>query len=341
MIDTDAIILRRLFLQRFAAGFAQKMIDTYKQADRELLRFLREWEDDASDNDIRALVRGNRRNERVKALYDTVAEFEKVQARRTQGFAIAQMAELIQSEAAAMNKVLDLPRAITVNPLEILQEPVLGNGIGAAWKSNVNIWFGRVMSTIRNSAQQQQSAVPILRGTRTQNRRDGLIHTRNRGIERDAITHANGASNNVALFMYRKARIRQEQFLATLDHRTCLLCSNAEAGSPYKIGTAPRPPLHQRCRCIVIPAQDEPTDRPFVNDDRSVKDIPKNERAGKIGQTTVDYPAFFERQTAAAKREILGPARYELYRSGKFKVQDFADADTGQIYTLQDLNALL
>ena len=119
----------------------------------------------------------------------------------------------------------------------------------------------------------------------------------------------------------------------------CLSCINAELGSPYDLGEGPQPVLHWRCRCVRIPyIEDRRTERPFVEDERPVSNIPIDERGGKIGRTRLRYREFFERQTEADKKRILGPARYELYQQGT-KFNEFENDRTLKILTIDELDA--
>lgn len=95
------------------------------------------------------------------------------------------------------------------------------------------------------------------------------------------------------------------------------------------------------CRCLKIP-EDDPErtrqSRPFVRDDRPVKDIPKEERERKIGQTTDTISQFFDRWTEQEKRNYLGRKRYELLRDGKIdSLEDLIDERTYRPLTLAEL----
>lgn len=54
-----------------------------------------------------------------------------------------------------------------------------------------------------------------------------------------------------------------------------------------------------------------------------------------------DYFEWFERQSDADKRQILGPNRYPLYASGQVSITGFYQADTGVRYTLEQIQRML
>ncbi len=119
----------------------------------------------------------------------------------------------------------------------------------------------------------------------------------------------------------------------------CSTCYAAESENPYELGKSPKPALHPRCRCVLIPhIGDMTNERPYVKDDRSVKDIPKDERAGKIGQTRDNIEQFFSRLPDSDMRAYLGKSRYELWKAGKIdSLKDLVDSRTLRPLRLDEL----
>jgi len=56
-----------------------------------------------------------------------------------------------------------------------------------------------------------------------------------------------------AMDRYQSAGVQQVEFLTAEDSRVDEPCSDAEAGGPYSLGSAPVPPLHAMCRCAIAP----------------------------------------------------------------------------------------
>jgi hypothetical protein len=88
------------------------------------------------------------------------------------------------------------------------------------------------------------------------------------------------------------------------------------------------PPLHPHCRSILVPVEKEgklPGERPFVMDERKVKDIPKDERSQLIGQLDANttFKEFFKKTDDFFQKEWLGPKRFKLYKEGKFDFEKF------------------
>ncbi|MFX5812804.1 phage head morphogenesis protein, partial [Acinetobacter baumannii] len=82
-------------------------------------------------------------------------------------------------------------------------------------------------------------------------------------------------------------------------------------------------------------------ERPFVMDERRVKDIPKEERSQLIGQLDANttFKEFFKKTDDFFQKEWLGPKRYKLYKEGKFDFEKFFDPE-GRLYTLDQLRKL-
>lgn len=136
-----------------------------------------------------------------------------------------------------------------------------------------------------------------------------------------------------------------KKFVATLDGRTTLGCASLDGkvwanGDPTIVYT----PRHWRCRAILIGCdKDGNIDglRPFVKDTRPVKDIPKGQRDGIIGQVDANttYASWFSKQDADFQREVLGKTKFELYKNGGVKLDKFVDP-LGNEYTIAELREL-
>lgn len=79
------------------------------------------------------------------------------------------------------------------------------------------------------------------------------------------------------------------KFISMLDEKTCLHCGSL-SGNLYVAGSEPQLPLHNRCRCYLLP----------VNED----------------EETLDYRTWLSQQSDSTVYKILGKSRYLLYKSG-------------------------
>lgn len=118
----------------------------------------------------------------------------------------------------------------------------------------------------------------------------------------------NTTAFSVTDYLIFKANKEKVIYSAILDSKTCLSCSSYD-GQEFSLADAPIPPLHERCRCTLIPV--------------SVAD-----------EKYSSYKDWFESQSDAEKKIILGKGRYELYKSG-IPIETFSN--NGQIVPLSQL----
>jgi len=99
------------------------------------------------------------------------------------------------------------------------------------------------------------------------------------------------------------------------------------------------------CSGVVMIAPIQPIEvaycLPFVSDSRPVRDIPKTEREGKIGQVSANttFKSWFAQQDEEFKREWLGKSKYKLYAEGGYSLDRFVDP-IGREYTLKELKLM-
>lgn len=114
------------------------------------------------------------------------------------------------------------------------------------------------------------------------------------------------------------------EWLATLDSRTCLRCAPLHGQVYPLIGGTPsglpqQPPLHPRCRCFLAPVV------------KSYSDLGLNIAPGNHrdydGQPSggLTFDQWLRKQGVATQQDILGPARYDLWRNG-LPLDAFSDA---------------
>lgn len=125
---------------------------------------------------------------------------------------------------------------------------------------------------------------------------------------------------------YRDNRslIRGFQYVAVMDSRTTPLCQSLHTGIWYydnpEASTLPgeyHPPLHPRCRSTTIPI--------FV------------------GEEAIDMPTYqewFQGQPESIQREVLGPARYQMYVDGDIPFDQFY-TNIGRKLTLNELREII
>ncbi|QDJ92699.1 minor capsid protein [Acinetobacter haemolyticus] len=197
-----------------------------------------------------------------------------------------------------------------------------------------------------NSGKTTQQIVQAIKGTKKNDYRDGILERSRQEISALVRTARSHIANQAQNTMYEEMGVEWLKVMATLDGRTCLFCAGQD-GRVYRSDDPNRPnfPVHPHNRTIYVPVADKDGqtigNRPFVADERSVKNIPTDERAGKVGQvdSNTTYKDWFARQDANFQRSILGKTRYELYKSGKLSIDKFT-ADNSSVLTIDELRTL-
>lgn len=152
-----------------------------------------------------------------------------------------------------------------------------------------------------------------LRGVRTDTGDGGVFDGARRAT--DAVMRA--AAEAVASGARTEAfdaepEIVAEQWVATLDTRTCPRCAALD-GQRFEIDEGPRPPAHGSCRCKMAPIVE-----------------------GEEPPEPITFGAWLRSQTAEVQDDALGPTRGALFRRGGLEVRDFVD-QRGKTLTLKQL----
>ncbi|ENV94169.1 hypothetical protein F937_03573 [Acinetobacter calcoaceticus ANC 3680] len=196
-----------------------------------------------------------------------------------------------------------------------------------------------------SSGKTNQEIVQRIRGTKRLNYEDGLLTSTRSDIDQTVRTLRNHVANQTYLDTFKQLGYEYVRFVSVLDGRTTKLCASFD-GMVWRIDDPAKrvPPLHRNCRSILVPVEKDGRlvgERPFVMDERPVKDIPKDERSQLIGQLDANttFKEFFGKTDDFFQKEWLGPKRFKLFKEGKFDFDKFFDPD-GRLYTLDELRKL-
>ena len=224
----------------------------------------------------------------------------------------------------------------------------------------INEMFGFVLDKARkqveyairdgiNQGQTNQEIITRIRGKRTKVGNQyayvgGIWDATKVEIERTVRTARSHVANIAYDDTWKALGFTHVKFVSTLDGRTSKICMS-HSDDVYPIDSAhPQPPLHYNCRSILVGVDADGKlsgKRPFVSDSRPVRDIPKTEREGKIGQVSANttFKSWFAQQDEEFKREWLGKSKYKLYAEGGYSLDRFVDP-IGREYTLKELELM-
>lgn len=339
--DIDRLLRRKLYLQRYVTSLFNDIREASSANDRKIVQALSTFVLEADDKRLAALSRQRTSDPAVRALLSDLRTLSSEQQMATAALFAEQMPELIEQEARVTAEAIE---AEPPSLIGVLTLPIAGLLLGTHLASAYNRYTRRLLSDVVVAAGTNPQAIAqIVRGRRAENFRDGLLYWRDNRVIRPTVDQlVNGTAENAAVHTYQSAGIDKVNFVSTLDYRACVSCVSADAGSPYETGKAPTIPQHPGCRCRTVPyVPNARPERPFVKDARSVKDIPVDERDGKIGQTRDTIEQFFSRMSDADRIAYMGPSRAALWNAGKIdNVRDLVNARTLRPLRLDELPTL-
>lgn len=200
-----------------------------------------------------------------------------------------------------------------------------------------------------NHGQTNQEIVTRIKGKRTKVGNEyqyvgGVWDVAKSSIERTVRTARSHVANVTYDDTWSALGFDYRKVVATLDGRTCFDCARLD-GKVYHKDDPKRPrfPRHYNSRTVEIGCDKDghiAGKRSFVLSKVKVKDIPKDQREGIIGQTDGDtsFKDVIKNNDGFA-REWLGPSRYQLYKQGKYTIDKFVDPQGG-MYSLAQLEIL-
>jgi SPP1 gp7 family putative phage head morphogenesis protein len=174
-----------------------------------------------------------------------------------------------------------------------------------------------------------------VRGTRALNYKDGIMAMGRRGAEalvRTAVSHTTTAARDL-LYEQNADLISKEQWVATLDTRTCPQCMGLD-GKTFELGKGVKTPAHIGCRCVRVPVI-----KSWRELGLDIDELPPGTRASMNGQVsaTETYGTWLKKQGAEVQDDVLGPARAKMFREG-LGVESFTNR-AGDALTLEQLRA--
>lgn len=191
----------------------------------------------------------------------------------------------------------------------VIQSPLGGKRWQLRMQENYGLMSQRMKQHLAASVtlgEGMSQAASRLSQTFTQLGRNRLILTVRSEIQRIASATA------VANYRNNLGVVKAVKVVETLDDRTCLICA-AKDGQVLELTSTDLPPYHAACRGFPAPVT-----RSLTEMGLSDRDFPPSTRASMDGQVpdTVDYPRWFNQQSDAFQRRVLGPARYREFKAG-------------------------
>ena len=209
------------------------------------------------------------------------------------------------------------------------------------WASNLGAnRMQRIKDTIAVGYTQGKTTADIvreIRGTKALNYADGLLDTSRREVDavvRTALSHT-AQITRTRFTEENEDILGDEMWISTLDGRTSPECRARDHllytkvdhrpvghSVPWRAGPGR---LHWCCRSTSIT---------LLKGQKSLYGT--RAAAGGPVDANISYSDWFKQQKSEVQDHVLGPARGDLYRAGKFDVKDFTN-DKGRLASLAEL----
>ena len=359
----DALIQHQVYSYRASTKVVNELNADFVSATNSFSNTLRDLLDSLTDAEKEALTQGKYTTDtlkEVKTAFDEWYNFMYVSMPET--FAVSAVA-LATYEALYVSKLYGEEVELSGNKIlaNAKKTPVIGGQLyDDIWRTLATSTREKALYAVREGINQGLTTAQIvnqIRGTRTKvgdkyQYVGGIVDdvvgssTKKGGLEAAVRTVRNHVSQISYQETFSALGFGYVKDIVTLDGRTSSKCQGVAAGDLIQPidNIKYRPPYHYNCRTVQVGCnKDGKIDgkRPYVADTRSVNNIPKDERADKIGQVdaNTNYPEWFARQSASFQREVLGKTKYELYKKGGYTFENFVD-NVGNPYTIAELKEL-
>ncbi len=345
----DALNQHNSYLQRLSSSSIHEILNHFDDLSLEMLKQLRDLLDDLNEAEKTTLTSGKYTTASLKEIQGVMTNWQQSISTILPEILDISMIALASYESAYIYKLAN-KKAPVISGKTLLNKakktPYAGGQL-------LDFIFPNVAESVRKKAeyvirdgvsngQTNQEIIQRIKGTKARNYADGLLNQTRNVIDAEVRTARAHLSNDVYLQTWSALGFEYTRDVATLDGRTSFGCA-VKDGRVQLIGIGhEKPPYHHRCRTVQVGCdKDGKLDglRPFVADNRPVKDIPKDQRDGKIGQVDANttYKDWFDRQNESFQEEWLGPVKYKLYKEGGFSIDKFVDPLSGRKFTLDEL----
>lgn len=338
------------YLHRYSTATRNKIYRLLDAADRRITADIMQDLADLSHKEIQEFLKGSYSTRRLIRLRDSIRQLSQNarditrEALKESGKQLAGHEVLVAKSFVAAAGVETLGATVTAAQAyaAAMSQPMLGYHVRDFISDLDAKYKKRFFAEIREGFVIGEGVDQIarrIRGTAEQKYKDGLLFTRKRAIETVVRTSLNHISTVAEHLIMVASGVKRCKWVSVLDGRTSKICASRD-GKIFDIN-GPKPPAHPNCRSRRKAYHGDELEggkRPFVSDGRRVKDIPKAERKGKIGQVSskTNFSKWFDSQPASFQKDWLGSTRYKLYKKGDYKIDRFVDPK-GKELTIEQL----
>lgn len=353
----DALIQHQVYSYRASTAVVNELFGDFVKSSNGFASTLRGLIDELTDAEKDALLIGKYTTATLKEIKQEFDLFyQSIAVTMPETFAVSAVA-LATYESLYISQLygskVELDGSKTLNKAK--KAPIVGGQLfDEVWKNLAQTTKDKALYRVREGIQNGLTTAQIIaeiKGKRTKMADGsfeyvgGVVNEERYRIESAVRTIRNHVAQVAYENTFSVLGFEYVKFVATIDFRVSKVCGSLD-GTVWKStsDSIRRPPLHFNCRSVLIGCdRDGKIDglRPFVADKRSVKNIPKDERDGIIGQIDANetFSKWLNRQPKAFQLEYLGKTKFKLYSDGSYSLDKFIDP-LGNPYTIAELRAL-
>lgn len=351
-----ALIAHQTYNYRASSAVVSELLAFYARAFNKSIYELRDLLDELTESEKTAFASGLYSTDtlkEVRSVFDGMAATLNVDLPNE--FMLAALPYAMH-EVSFMNRLYGGDAKVTESTIKsaVKKTPLIGGDLFSEVWSQLSASVRRkALNVVRNGISKGDTNDKIMRDLRGKRVKvngqykyvGGVLDYAEREITA-AVRTVRSHVNQVAYEQtYNALGFEYVRFMAVLDGRTTKGCANYD-GTVWQKDSDKivRPPRHYNCRSVLVGVNKDGSidgKRPFVEADKPVKDIPKDERTGIIGRVDadVDFKQWFNTTDDKFQRDWLGKTRYELFKQGKYTIDRFVSPDGGE-YTIQELREL-
>lgn len=348
----DALTQHVSYTTRLSSASVNDILAKFDKLSNEQLSVLRDSLDSMTNAELTALSSAKYTTPTLKEFKSTIDNWMTQITAQLQPMFVESAIALTAYEASYIYRLAD-KEAPAINGKSLYnqfkQKPYAGGMLVDQIFPNVSSTLRKKLeNTIRDGISQSQTTQQIvkrIKGSSALNYNDGILNATRKDITTEVITARSHATAEAYADTWKALGFDYVIDFVTLDGRVSDICSGL-SGRVQKLDEhTQKPPYHRRCRTVQIGCDKSGKlegMRPFVESDKPVSKIPKDQRKGIIGQVDANttFAEFFANADKTFQRNWLGPTRMKLYETGKYPITKFIDPLNGSKYTLAELKKM-
>jgi SPP1 gp7 family putative phage head morphogenesis protein len=309
----DRAVRHAIYLERFKGGQVSRMRKFLVDMEADILGKLNQHPDQTTEWG----------RKRLTLMLKQTREIQQAQMGKMGQTFIDELEDLIELEAefavTGLDKSIPLQTSIVQPAPNLLNAAVHSKPFaGKLLKEWVKDYDAKTLREVQGAIKQGVAQGETIR--QITGRLKAATGKNTKGMTAMARTAVNHVTTTAREEIYKEnsSVIKKVQWVSTLDGRTSLICMGLD-GKVFPIGSGDRPPAHPNCRSTTIPVTHAAQ---FIDPNATPA-----QRASMNGAVPakMNYEAWLKTQPEAFQREVLGPGRFKLWKSGQIKLDKFTD----------------